>query len=588
MDLDLAIRVDRPPALTDKSTSDDKREFEKWERSNRMCLMIMKKAIPKTFRDTMSSDITTAKDFLTDIEKRFVKNEKAEIGTLLANRISMRYKGKGNIREFIMEMSHLASKLKALKLEVFEDLQVHLVLLSLPQHFNQFKEEERLKQDKTENAHFASTSKTKDKGNKNKGKEAVVTQPLKKQKKDPSDSQSTACFFCGGEGHMKRHYSNYHAWRANKVPRHMWWIDSDATTHISVSMRGCLDCRKPNDAERFIYVGDDNKVQVEAIGKFRLLLKTGIYLDLFETFSVPSFRRNLVSISALEKSGFSCSFGNGIFSLFRDSNLVGSDDFSRYGFIYLIHEKAQSLDVFKNYKAEVENQLGLKIKTVRSDRGGEYYGRYDGSGEQRPGPFAKFLEECGIIPQYTIPGSPTMNGVAERRNKTLKDMVRSMISHSTLPESLWGEELKTAAYILNRGCPAEARPYKPNEKKLDLRTVSCYFIGYSERSRGTSFMIPQLSQFLSREMPGSLRMPSLRGGYKVRDIVFEEEYVNIPTGVLVIDQDIISDLAKDTIQDNIGDPPIQDNIQDEQTQAPQEPMPLRRSTRERRNAVPND
>jgi len=84
-----------------------------------------------------------------------------------------------------------------------------------------------------------------------------------------------------------------------------------------------------------------------------------------------------------------------------------------------------------------------------------------------------------------MPGKPSMNGVAERRNQTLKDMVRSMISHSTLPESLWEEALKTAVYILNRvpskavnktpyelwtnkrpslkhlhiwGCPAEARP----------------------------------------------------------------------------------------------------------------------------------
>ena len=47
-------------------------------------------------------------------------------------------------------------------------------------------------------------------------------------------------------------------------------------------------------------------------------------------------------------------------------------------------------------------------------------------------------------------GSPSMNGVAERQNRTLNDMVRSMIVHSTLPESLWGEALKTAAYILNR------------------------------------------------------------------------------------------------------------------------------------------
>src|SRR3954465_11669231 len=100
----------------------------------------------------------------------------------------------------------------------------------------------------------------------------------------------------------------------------------------------------------------------------------------------------------------------------------------------------------KSFKAEVENQLGKKIKGVRSDRGGEYYGRYDESGEQRPAPFAKFLEECGIVPQYTMPGKPSMNSVSERRNRTLKDMVRNMISHSTLPKSLWGEALTTSAY----------------------------------------------------------------------------------------------------------------------------------------------
>ena len=60
----------------------------------------------------MSDDITTAKAFLMDIEKRFVKNEKAEIGTTLMDLISMRYKGNIIIRESIMEMSYLASKLK--------------------------------------------------------------------------------------------------------------------------------------------------------------------------------------------------------------------------------------------------------------------------------------------------------------------------------------------------------------------------------------------------------------------------------------------------------------------------------------------
>ena len=54
-------------------------------------------------------------------------------------------------------------------------------------------------------------------------------------------------------------------------------------------------------------------------------------------------------------------------------------------------EKLQSLDIFKIFKVRVENQLSKTIKSVRSDHGGEYYGRYDGSGEQHLGPFANFL-----------------------------------------------------------------------------------------------------------------------------------------------------------------------------------------------------
>ena len=104
-----------------------------------MSLMIMKCVIPEAFWGTMSKHITTAKGFLEDIEKRFAKNVKAETSTLLAKLISMRYVGKGNIREYIMEMSHTASKLKALKLELSEDLLMHLVLISLPTQYSQFK-----------------------------------------------------------------------------------------------------------------------------------------------------------------------------------------------------------------------------------------------------------------------------------------------------------------------------------------------------------------------------------------------------------------------------------------------------------------
>ena len=135
--------------------------------------------------------------------------------------------------------------------------------------------------------------------------------------KKPKDDKG--CFFSSKSGHVKKDCTKYHAWRAKKgtffgmvcseinlasVSRNTWWLDSGATIHISVSMQGCLNYRKPIDAERYIYVGNGEPVKVEAIGHFRLLLRTGSYLDLKDTFIVPSFRRNLVSISTLDKSGY--------------------------------------------------------------------------------------------------------------------------------------------------------------------------------------------------------------------------------------------------------------------------------------------
>ena len=108
----------------------------------------------------------------------------------------------------------------------------------------------------------------------------------------------------------------------------------------------------------------------------------------------------------------------------------------RYGYIYLIHEKSKSLGTIKIFKVEVENQLNKRIKSVRSNHDGEFYGRNDRSSEQCPGSFAQYLEYSGIFPQYTVSGTPSMNGIAEWHNRTLQDMVRSMMAQSLLHISL--------------------------------------------------------------------------------------------------------------------------------------------------------
>ena len=103
-----------------------------------------------------------------------------------------------------------------------------------------------------------------------------------------------------------------------------------------------------------------------------------------------------------------------------------TDDLSRYGYIYLMKHKSETFEKFKEFQNEVENQLNKKIKHLRSDRGGEYL-----SFE-----FDVHLKACGIVPQRTPAETPQHNGVSERRNRTLLDSVRSMMSFTDLPLSM--------------------------------------------------------------------------------------------------------------------------------------------------------
>ena len=81
-----------------------------------MSLMIIKHALPKTIRGSIPEE-ENAQKYLAQVANRFAKNEKAKVSTIFGNLVSIRYKGKGNIREYIMEISNLAAKLKSLNLE---------------------------------------------------------------------------------------------------------------------------------------------------------------------------------------------------------------------------------------------------------------------------------------------------------------------------------------------------------------------------------------------------------------------------------------------------------------------------------------
>ena len=172
------------------------------------------------------------------------------------------------------------------------------------------------------------------------------------------------------------------------------------------------------------------------------------------------------------------------------------DDATRFCFVYLLRTKDEALDYFKIYKAEVKNQLERKIKRLRSDHGGEYF----------PKVFDKFCEEHGIIHERTPPYSPQSNGVAERKNRTLTDLVNSMLDTAGLSKAWWGEALLTACHVLNKvlnknkdktpheewvgrkpslaylrtwGCLAKVNIPIPKKRKLGPKTVDCIFIGYA-------------------------------------------------------------------------------------------------------------
>ncbi|GJR89956.1 putative RNA-directed DNA polymerase [Tanacetum coccineum] len=119
--------------------------------------------------------------------------------------------------------------------------------------------------------------------------------------------------------------------------------------------------------------------------------------------------------------------------------LTFTDDFSRYGYVYLLKYKHEVFETFKVFKSEVELQLGKKIKVLRSDRGGEYLSQE----------FKEYLGKNGIVQHLTSPYTPQQNGISERRNRTLLDMVRSMFNLTTLPLSFWDYTLEFAVRILN-------------------------------------------------------------------------------------------------------------------------------------------
>ena len=110
-----------------------------------------------------------------------------------------------------------------------------------------------------------------------------------------------------------------------------------------------------------------------------------------------------------------------------------TDDYSRYGFIYLMQRKSETFSKFKEFHACVENQLGKTIKTFRSDRGGKFLDNE----------FTDYLLEHGIESQLSAPGNPQQNGVGEQKNRAIVGAAKAMLHDQDMPWFLWVEACNT-------------------------------------------------------------------------------------------------------------------------------------------------
>lgn len=240
MDLDLAIMEEKPAAITDKSSDEEKAHFKNWERSNRLSLMFMRMTVADSIKTTLP--ITeSAKEFLGLVGERSQTADKSLAGTLMSTLTTMKFDGSRTMHEHVIEMTNIAARLKSLGMAVDDNFLVQFILNSLPTEYGPFQmsyntmkdkwnvhelhsmlvqEETRLKNIGSHSIHYVSHQ-----GNKGAGKKFVKKHgkgkgPLKineasaqVQKKAPKND---TCHFCGKSGHFQKDCPKRKAWFEKK------------------------------------------------------------------------------------------------------------------------------------------------------------------------------------------------------------------------------------------------------------------------------------------------------------------------------------------------------------------------------------
>jgi transposase InsO family protein len=119
--------------------------------------------------------------------------------------------------------------------------------------------------------------------------------------------------------------------------------------------------------------------------------------------------------------------------------LVIVDDYSRFTWVFFLHEKSQTQETLNRFLRRAQNEFVLRMKKIRSDNGTEF------KNSQIEG----FLEKEGIKHEFSSPYTPHQNGVVERKNRTILDMARTTLDEYKTPDQFWVEAINTACYSIN-------------------------------------------------------------------------------------------------------------------------------------------
>ena len=145
--------------------------------------------------------------------------------------------------------------------------------------------------------------------------------------------------------------------------------------------------------------------------------------------------------------------------------LTFTDDYSKSTWVYFLKLKSEVFDKFLAYKALVEKQSGHQILKLRSDNGGEYVNHK----------FTNLCTEQGIQQQHTVSYTPQQNGVAERKNRTLKEMANCMIQSKGLSPRFWVESIQCENCIINHTPTKALKNITPEEPWSSIKPDVSHF-----------------------------------------------------------------------------------------------------------------